>query len=88
MNKLASTILRDLGITEKQAIRDYALLNASQKAAEFEQDCKAFETKYRMSFQEFEKMFRAGNKENFEAEDDYLAWKFAVEGAAFWRERI
>lgn len=88
METVVTNILRDLGITKKEAIREYALLNASQKAAEFDQDCKAFENKYKMSYQEFEKKLRSRDKEIFEEEDDYLAWKFAVEGAAYWHEKI
>lgn len=84
----ASTVLRDLGITKKLAIREFALLNASQKAAEFNQECEAFEHKYNMSFQKFEKQLLSRAKEVFEENDDYLAWKFAVEGAAYWREKI
>jgi len=88
METVITNILRDLGLTEKQAVRDYALLNSSQKAIEFEQDCKAFENKYKMSFYEFEDHLRSADKEIFEKEDDYLKWKFAVEGALFWREKI
>lgn len=83
-----STVLRDLGISEKHAIREFALLSASQKAAEFAQECEAFEHKYNMSFQEFEKQVQSCDEEVFDQEDDYLAWKFAVEGAAYWREKI
>ncbi|MFZ0456475.1 MAG: hypothetical protein WCE54_19605 [Ignavibacteriaceae bacterium] len=88
METVITNILRDLGLTERQAVRDYALLNSSQKAAEFEQDCKVFENKYKMSFQEFENKLRSVDEEVFEKEDDYLEWKFAAEGAAYWREKI
>jgi hypothetical protein len=83
-----ATILKDLGIDEKDAIREYALFNASQKAAEFAQECEAFEGKYNMPFSEFEKKVNERQEEVFSEEDDYLAWKFAVEGALYWREKI
>ncbi|MFQ5675054.1 MAG: hypothetical protein ACE5G1_04085 [bacterium] len=83
----ASTVLKDLGISEKHAIREFALLNSSQKAAEFEQECEAFENKYKMSFQELEQRLQSTDVEVFEQEDDYLAWKFAVEGARYWRKK-
>ena len=88
METLVTDILKDLGITEKQAMRNFALLNASQKAVEFEQDCEALESKYKMSFKEFEKKLNSQDKEVFEQEDDYLAWKFAVEGYDFWSQRV
>lgn len=88
MTTTVRDILKDLGITEEQAARDYALLNASQKLAEFDQDCKAFENKYKMSFQEFEKKIQSYDNEIFEEEDDYLSWKFAKEGAEYWRKKI
>ena len=88
METVISNILRDLGLTEQQAVRDYALLNSSEKAAEYEQDCKSFENKYKMSFQEFENNLHSVDQEYFEKEDDYLGWKFAFDGAAFWREKI
>ncbi len=53
MNAIQS-VFKELGITEKSAIREYALLSASQKLAEF----------------------------------DYLAWRFAFEGRAYWQKKI
>ncbi len=88
METTVKTVLKDLGINEKRAIRDYAMLNASQKATEFTQECEAFERKYKMSFQDFEKQIKESTKEIFEKEDDYLAWKFSFEGADYWREKV
>jgi tellurite resistance protein len=86
---IASAILKDLGVSEKRALHDYALLNASQKVAEYTQDCEAFEQKHKMPFHEFENKIKSSDKEVFEEEEeDYLAWKFAVEGSAFWRKKI
>lgn len=83
-----ATVLKDLGITEKDAIREYVLLNASQKAAEFGQECEAYERKYKLSFKEFEEQLQLSEEEIFEKEDDYLAWKFAHEGLRYWRDKI
>jgi len=81
-------VLNDLGITEKDAVRNYVLLNASQKVAEFEQECEVFKHKYKQSFQQFEKQLKSSSEENFEKEDDYLGWKFADEGLVYWRTKI
>jgi hypothetical protein len=87
MNTTAA-ILRELGVTEQHAVREFALRNASQKAAELSLEIEALERKYRMSFAEFERRLQSLDEEVFEEEDDFLAWKFAVEGAAYWREKI
>jgi hypothetical protein len=85
---VAATVLKELGITEERAVREVALLNASQKAAEMSQEINAFEQKYKMSFDDFQRRLHSRSEEIFEEEDDYLAWKFAVEGRGFWREKI
>lgn len=85
---VATTILQDLGISEKGAIREFALLTASQKLAEFNQECVAFRHKYNMTFSEFEHKIRARTEEIFADEEDYMAWKFAEEGAAYWRDKV
>ena len=81
-------VLKELGISEKYALHDYALLNASQKLAEFEQECEAFKKKYRMSFEHFATKMQSVEKEDFDMENDYLAWKFACEGIGFWHDRV
>ncbi|MEK7262902.1 MAG: hypothetical protein AAB071_00145 [Bacteroidota bacterium] len=84
----ATTILNDLGYSEQQALHNFALLNASQKTAELEQENLFFQMKYKANFTEFEKMIQLRDEEIFEQEDDYLAWKFAVEGIDYWTSKI
>lgn len=84
----ASAVLKELGISPKNAVRETALFNASQKAAEFAQECEAFASKYGLSFAEFEKKIHSQSEEDFAEYDDYLAWKFAQEGAGYWRDKI
>lgn len=81
-------VLQDLGISEQGALHTFALLQASQKLAEFRQDCAAFQDKYRMAFDAFEKRISTRALEIFEEEDDYMAWKFAEEGVVYWREKV
>lgn len=83
-----ATVLKELGITKHRAVRDFALLNASQKAAEFTQEIEAFESKYHMPFAKFQSRLQSQDEEVFEEENDLLAWKFAVDGVAYWREKI
>lgn len=65
-----------------------ALSPARQQLTEFKQDCAAFEHKPRMTFAAFEQHMQAQVEENFAAENDYLAWKVAEEGAAYCREKV
>jgi hypothetical protein len=83
-----TTVLKELGVTKHRAVRDFALLNASQKAAEFAQEIEAFEKKYRMPFVKFQNKLQSRDEEIFEEENDLLAWKFAVDGVAYWREKV
>lgn len=83
----ATTVLQDLGMGEKGAIREFALLTDSQKLAEFNQECAALQHKYNMTFSEFEQKIISSTEEVFTEEEDYMAWKFAEEGAAYWREK-
>lgn len=83
----ATMILNDLGISEQGAIRSFALLNASQKLAEFNQECAAFRHKYNARFIEFEQRIKSPAEEIFTEEEDYMAWKFAEDGALYWREK-
>lgn len=84
----ATTILKEIGISEKGAIREFALLTASQKLAEFNQECVALRHKYNMTFSEFEHKIKSRAEEIFSEEEDYMAWKFAEEGAAHWRDKV
>ncbi len=77
---VASAILKDLGYSDENALREFALLQASQKHAELNLEESFFEQKYKMSFSQFEAMLKSRAEENFENEDDYLAWKFAHDG--------
>ncbi len=84
----ATAILNDLGISEQGAIRSFALLSASQKLAEFNQECAAFRHKYNARFIEFEKRIKSPAEEIFNEEEDYMAWKFAEEGVVYWQEKV
>jgi hypothetical protein len=88
MMNTATAILNDLGISEQGAIRGFALLSASQKLAEFSQECTAFRNKYNLTFSEFEKSIKSRSDEIFTEEEDYMAWRFAEEGVAYWREKV
>lgn len=77
----------DLIGTEKDALLDYSLMIALSRNSEFEDDCKRFRNKYKTDFTTFEEHTKSEG-ENFEKEDDYLAWRFAEEGLRFWGAKV
>ena len=83
-----SEILRGLGYSEEQALREFALLHASQKHAELTLEDTYFQKKYGETFSDFAAVVQSSAEEEFEGEDDYLAWKFAVEGAQYWKTQL
>jgi hypothetical protein len=85
---VASSILKDLGYSDDRALRDFALLQASQKHAELKLEDNFFEKKYKMNFSAFEQSLKSTTEEKFELEDDYLDWKFAHEGAGYWLTQL
>jgi hypothetical protein len=71
--------------TEEAAL-DMLLLSARSRYAEYLQEVKQFEAKYQMDFNSFQHMVETRlNAEDFEQEDDLMAWKFAQDAADYWR---
>jgi hypothetical protein len=83
-----SAILEGFGYSEEEALREFALLHASQKYAEFALEDEFFQKKYGMTFSEFERNISSSDEERFEMEDDYLAWKFAYEGMEYCKKQL
>lgn len=58
------------------------------KLAKYEAEIHGFESKYACTFEEFEsRLQRQDEAEDFEAEDDYLDWKYAHELYHQWKVR-
>jgi hypothetical protein len=71
----------------EEAALDMLLLSAQSRFAECMQEVKQFEAKYQMDFVSFQHMVEARlNTEDFEQEDDLMAWKFAQDAADYWRQ--
>lgn len=87
---ISADLLKALNYSSaEEAALDMILLSARSRYAEFSQEVKQFEAKYQMSFEDFQRMVDVRmNEENFEQEEDLMVWKFAKEGAAYWRENI
>ena len=70
----------------EEAALDMLLLSARSRYAECMQDVKQFEAKYLMDFASFQQMVEThSNAEDFEQEDDLMAWKFAQDAADYWQ---
>jgi hypothetical protein len=81
--------LKAMNYTVEQALRDFLILQLSGRIAAFKSECEAFERKYGMNFQTFErKLARKVNAEDFAEEDDYMAWKFAQESRLFLQKQL
>jgi hypothetical protein len=71
----------------EEAALDMLLLSARSRYAECMHEVKQFETKYLMDFASFQQMVEThSNTEDFEQEDDLMAWKFAQDAADYWRQ--
>ncbi len=71
----------------EEAALDMLLLSARSRYAERMQEVKQFEAKYQMDFASFQHMVETRlNAEDFEQEDDLMAWKFAQDAADYWQQ--
>lgn len=68
---------------------DHVLLEAKAKCSEYREEVKRFEEHYGLDFEEFkDRIETKENDEDFEEEEDLMAWKFAVESLEYWEERV
>ncbi len=63
-------------------------LSARSRYAEFTQEVQQFQAKYQMDFATFQRLVEARMQaEDCAQEDDVMAWKFAQDAAAYWRQK-
>lgn len=88
--KISAETLKALNYSStEEAALDMMLLSARSRYSEFSQEVKQFEEKYQMDFDAFQGMVEVRvNEEDFEQEEDLMAWKFAKEAAEYWRQKI
>jgi len=73
----------------EDALSEFIILNLSKKISEFKNECEIYEKKYRINFESFEGRLKEKiNEENFEEDDDYMAWKFAEESKRLFQKRL
>ena len=88
--RISSELLSSLHYSNiEEAGIDMLLLSAQSNYSEFSNDVRFFEDKYHMKFEDFQQMLEQKvENEEFEQEDDLMAWKFAHESAQYWKEKI
>lgn len=78
----------DYSNTEDVAL-DHVLLEAKAKCSEYREEVKRFREMYGVTFHEFKDQVESTeNQEDFEEEEDFMAWKFAMESLEYWEERV
>lgn len=87
---LSVRVLAELGFASTDAaLQEMALLNAASELARYEEECERFEKKYGMPFERFRRRIeKQRGQENFAVEDDLMAWRFAWDGATYWKPRV
>ena len=83
----SETILEQLQISKENLLNEVSLLLGKQQLAEYRMETEYFETKYQQTFAEFNQAFQAQTA-NYEMENDWLNWKFAVESFAYWQKLL
>ena len=88
-NYLNPEILQSLHYSSiEEAGIDMLLLSAQAKYSEYLMENRQFEKKYQTDFLSFQKMTNQQiGKEDFEQEDDLMAWQFAYENFQYWKEK-
>lgn len=73
---------------EMDFLRQSAYWTVLGKVAKYRAEIRFFESKYNCTFEEFENRLHSQNEEeDFEAEDDYLDWKYTTELYQKWQMR-
>ena len=84
---LHDMIFSRLNLSKEQVLDEIALLSAHQKLSEYTMEVEFFEEKYAKSFDSFEKDLRKKSA-SLSTENDWMAWKFAIEGKQYWIKLI
>lgn len=76
-----------LHLSKEEALKEMVFLSSSQKLAEFTEETSYFEKKYGLPYENFNKMFTE-KAATYKEENDWMSWKFALEGAIYWKEIV
>lgn len=83
----SETILAQLQIAKENLLNEISLLLGKQQLAEYRMETEYFEKKYQQTFTEFNQAFQTQSA-NYEMENDWLSWKFALESLTYWQKLL
>ncbi len=88
--KISAHMLKALNYSSaEEAALDMIVLSARSRYVEFRQEVQQFEEKYGMDFDTWRRQVEAReHEEDFQQEEDLMAWQFAHEAAEYWRHLI
>lgn len=83
------SIVAQLGFRNSQeAARQQARMLLLGRLARHEAEMQSLAAKWRTTLEEMERRYRAAGQEDFEADDDYLEWRWLQEAAATTRAQL
>jgi hypothetical protein len=87
---ILTDVLRQEGYTSAcDLLHDWALMTALSCLDQYRAECEAFETKYHMSLDEFERLaHRQKGVEDFQQEEDIEDWEFCASALKWWQARV
>jgi len=87
--EVVQSVALDAGMKdEADFLRQSAYWTVLGKIAKYEAEIRLFESKYGCTFKDFENKLNSQDEaEDFEAEDDYLDWKYATQLYQRWQRR-
>ncbi len=75
-------------VNKEELVKEISLLIALSKRDKYQLECKKFQQKYQMSFENFEKLLHSQkNQENYGKENDLDDWEFAISSRKWWKKR-
>ena len=82
-------ILQGEGFESAQSLAEnWALMVALSKVDEYRSEIERFEQKYAVTFEQYEQSILVEAEEDFEKEDDYEDWAFALPALQSWQGRV
>ncbi|KHE93963.1 MAG: hypothetical protein K8F52_14425 [Candidatus Scalindua rubra] len=85
--QLREKVFSSLNMSNEKALDEMAYLISCNKLAEFTSEIEFYGSKYHTTFERFDKDIQS-KKGSFGLENDWLAWRFSVEGEKYWQNIV
>ncbi len=86
-SQIRERIFSSLNMSNEKALDEMAYLISCNKLAEFTSEIEFYGSKYHTTFEKFDIDIQ-NKKGSFETENDWIAWKFAVDGKEYWQDIV